>query len=572
MRNYVFAALANTRQPRRRPAEILRRAAASLASLLTFGSGLQNLASLLGGPMITEQPAWLHDLFPIDFNSAPRTLTLVLGFALVLVSLHLATRRRRAFQMALVLAGASTLLHFTRDWNSPEAICSAILAGLLLFCRREFTVRSSRPVLREALRRAGLVSAVVLLYGVAGFWLLEPHEFGHNFQWREAALRTGRVVFFLGDEALQPRTPYAGWFLDSLQWISGAAFVYMMLALLRPVAYRFQHDHAGRVEAIGIAARYGRSGQDFFKLLPDKTYFFSGTRRSFIAYRVGASYALALGDPVGPEEELEEIVRSFVAFCQAKGWGAGFHQVHADRLPIYQRLGFRRIKVGDDAVVDLAQFSLEGSAMKEFRNTVNRLDRAGFRVERLEAPLSRYVVADLKRISDAWLELPGHRERRFTLGRFDEEYVTATTAYIAFDGDGRMTAFLNLVPSFQPGLATVDLMRRLPDSPNGVMDYLFAKTFLDLKNKGYVRFSLGMAPVAGLREGERPNLEERLVAVMMKRLPGLFRADSLRRFKSKYAHEWEPRYDVYRHTAELPRLGLALRRVSEIREDTRLTA
>ena len=572
MRNYVFATPAAERRPERRPLGAVRRGMVTLASLLTFGSGLQNLASLLGGPMISEQPRWLHELFPVDFNAAPRTLTLALGFALVLVSFYLAARKRRAFQMAVMLAGASTLLHFSRDWNSPEAICSASLAGLLLLCRREFTVRSSRPALGDALRRAGLVSVVVLLYGVAGFWLLEPREFGRNFHWQEAALRTVREFVFLGNDSLQPHTSYAIWFLDSLQWISGAAFVYAVIALLRPVAYRFQQDQAGRLEAIEIAARHGRSGQDFFKLLPDKTYFFSGTRRTFIAYRVGANFALALGDPVGPEEELADTVEDFVAFCRAHGWGAGFHQVHPDRLPLYERLGFRRIKVGDDAVVNLAQFSLEGSAMKEFRNTVTRLDRAGFSVERHDPPLPHLLVDGLRRISDAWLELPGHRERRFTLGRFDADYVSATAAYIALDADGRMIAFLNLVPSFEPGMATVDLMRRLPDTPNGVMDYLFAKTFLDLKERGYLRFSLGMAPVAGLREGERPNLEERLVAMLMQRLPGLFRADSLRRFKAKYAHSWEPRYDVYRHPTELPRLGLALRRVTEIRERGRLTA
>jgi phosphatidylglycerol lysyltransferase len=81
-------------------------------------------------------------------------------------------------------------------------------------------------------------------------------------------------------------------------------------------------------------------------------------------------------------------------------------------------LGFRRIKIGDDAIVDLEKFSLTGSAMKEFRNTVNRLDRLGYRVERIDPPLAETLLSDLHRISDHWLEIPGHRERQFTLGRF----------------------------------------------------------------------------------------------------------------------------------------------------------
>lgn len=538
-------------------------ATGKLVSLLVAGSGILNLISLMGGPVPTEQPAWLKAVFPLDFAGLSRTLTLLAGFALILAAIHLWGRKRRAFQLSIALAMASVVFHLTKGWDVEEAVWSAVIAGLLWSTRRQFPLGSSRPPLGTALRRAAIAFALAGAYGAAGFWLLEPAEFQYNFHWWEAAIRSVRVMLFWGGDTLVPHTPYAVWFLDSLYWMSAAAFLYSGLVLFRPVAYQFSANWRESALAGGIARRHGRTAQDFFKHWPDKSYFFSASHQSFLGYRVAGHFALVLGDPVGPPEDLENTLAEFVFFCQQRGWRLGFHQVSADFLPAYDALGFHRIKVGDDAIVDLERFCLTGSAMKEFRNTVNRLDRLGYRVERIDPPMAEPLLADLRQISDNWLEIPGHRERQFTLGRFEHSYVQSTLAYVAFDAKDQAVAFLNLVPSYRPGLATVDLMRRSHDGVNGLMDYLFAKVFLDLKERGFQRFSLGMAPLSEQAGPNDPSLDEKVVHWVMKRVPFLFRADSLRRFKAKYAHEWIPRYSVYQSRLDLPRLALALRRVTE---------
>jgi phosphatidylglycerol lysyltransferase len=279
-----------------------------------------------------------------------------------------------------------------------------------------------------------------------------------------------------------------------------------------------------------------------------------------------------LGDPVGPQEEWESTIDSFVRFCRKQGWRVGFHQVGSTCLSFYEARGFRWMRVGDDAIVDLSRFSLAGSSMKEFRNTVSRLDRLGYRVHRFDAPLSEELVEDLKRISDTWLAIPGHRERQFTLGRFESSYVRTTPVYVAYNSADEPVAFVNLVPSYQDGLSTVDLMRRTNDSVNGLMDFLFAKVFLDLKARGERRFSLGMAPLGNAGQHSASSVDERLVHLLMNKVPFLFRTDSLRRFKAKYAHEWWPRYAVYESRFDLPRLAIALRLVSELPQPLRRAA
>ncbi|MCZ2076947.1 MAG: phosphatidylglycerol lysyltransferase domain-containing protein [Bryobacterales bacterium] len=541
----------------------IKRLAAAAAVAAAGGSGILNLLSLLGGPAPAENPRWLWRVLPFDFVGLSRSLTLLLGFILILTALHLAGGKRRALQLAAGLAGASGIIHLIR-MELPELLSSSAIIALLLWARDRFTAGSGRPVLWPAARRALIALAVPFLYGVGGFWLLEPHEFGRNFHWWDAIGRTARLLVFLDDKTLLPRTAYAAWFLDSITLILLASFLYACLILFRPAAYHFRLNPVEQDRAAAIAEHYGRSAQDYFKHYPDKSYFFSKSGRAFIAYRVAGNFAIALGDPVGPEGELAEIIGDFAGYCRERGWGVAFHQVFPYRLSMYRALGFRRLKIGDDALVDLHSFSLSGSAAKEFRNTVNRLKRYGYRVERFDAPIDRVRMEELQKVSEAWLTLPRHRERRFTLGKFDQDYVRSTTVYAALDGHGHVAAFLNLVPSYCRGLATVDLMRRHPNSPNGIMDFLFTEVFLNLKARGYSQFSLGMVPLAQHSEGEGLTTAERLLCRLLNRAPWLFRTGTLQRFKAKYASRWEARYSMYRNPLDLPKLAFALRRVSEL--------
>jgi phosphatidylglycerol lysyltransferase len=184
-------------------------------------------------------------------------------------------------------------------------------------------------------------------------------------------------------------------------------------------------------------------------------------------------------------------------------------------------------------------------------------------VERWDPPIATGQLAKLKAISDEWLTLPGRRERRFTLGEFEPAYVSATPIYVACDAAGEPVAFLNLAPTYRRDEAAVDLMRRRHTAPNGIIDYLFTKAFVDLKARGHARVHLGMAPLNGFHAGEQSNWEERLVHAVLTRFDRIFSFEGLRSFKAKYATRWEPRYAVYRSALDLPRFGMALRRVTE---------
>ena len=536
-----------------------------LLAFIVLGSGLVNLYSV-AGRALPERAAILLEIFPLVFIHLSHFLALLAGFAFVILSINIYKRKRRAFRIALLLSILSIFFYLTKGLNYEEAILSVILVILLWSSRKIFTVESSVPSLKWGFIRLSAAFAVALTYGIVGFWFLDTREFGINFTIGESIKQTLLFLSLNGDPEIIPRTRHAEWFLDSLNIMTATAVAYAIFAVFRPVVYRYRTLPHERKLAEEITGRYGRSAIDFFKYWPDKTYFFSDSRQCYIAFRVGGGFAMVLGDPVGPEEEIEPLIKRFSEYCANNDWRVAFHQTLPDFLPIYRKLGFRKLKIGDDAVVDLPNFSLNGKEAKKLRHEINSLEKQGIRFARYDPPIALEIMSQLKQISDGWLQIPGRRERAFTLGIFDYQYVRSTPVYAAVDAAGKIWAFMNGIPSFRKGEATIDLMRHPPDAPPGIMDYLFIKLFFAKKEEGYQRFNLGMAPMAGFSEHEEASAEERAVHYFMQQLNFLFSFQGLLHYKAKFATIWEPRYTIYRNALNLPRIARAIAEVSEIHE------
>ncbi|MBI1353465.1 MAG: DUF2156 domain-containing protein [Acidobacteria bacterium] len=553
-------------EPPRSPRRSRRPATLWLAVMLCLGSGFVNLYSVLGGPALPERAARIERVFPIEFVHVSRFAAMLAGLGLVVLSINVWRRKRRAYRIGLALALASVGFHLTKGLDYEEALVAAVLAAVLWSSRGLFTVGSTTPDLGRGSKRLALALGSAVAYGVAGFWLLDRREFGIDFTWAEALRQSLRFFTFVGDASLVPRTHYAVWFLDSLSVLSAVAIAYSAFAIFRPVVYRYRTLPHERELAAEIVELHGRSSLDFFKHWPDKALFFSPSQSSFLAYKVGAGYAVVLGDPVGPAAEIEPLISAFETMCHDNDWEVVFYQVPGESLPQYERLGFRKLKVGEDAVVDLTQFSLQGKTHSKLRSKVNQFTRDGVSFVGYEPPLPPALVEQAREVSDSWLSLPGRRERTFSLGLFEAEYVRGTPIYAAIAADGRMMGFVNVIPSYFPGEATIDLMRHRQDSAPGTMDYLFTQVMLTMKDRGFTRFNLGMAPMSGFQADETPGPEEKAIHYLMQRLGFIFSYRGLRDYKAKFASIWEPRYLVYRDLARLPLVGRALADVMELHD------
>jgi len=321
-----------------------------------------------------------------------------------------------------------------------------------------------------------------------------------------------------------------------------------------------------RALAASILDRQGRCSLDFFKLWPDKSYFFSEDRRSVIAYRAAWSVALSLGDPVGPDEALSRMIGEFTGFCADRGWKVAFHQVLPDLLPIYREFGFHVLKIGEEAIVDLGRFAAQTCERRAFRRVQRNLDSAGYRVVQQMPPHPETLIDELEQVSREWLSLPGRRERTFALGQFERSYIRETQVFAVRDPTGRLIAFVNRIRCFRAGEATVDLMRHRLEVPNGVMEYLFRGVMLAARREGCRRFSLGLAPFARVGDRSGATLEERAVHQLFEHLQGVFSFKGLLAFKAKFDPGWEERFLIHQGGAlGLTRTAFALRRITKNR-------
>jgi phosphatidylglycerol lysyltransferase len=355
------------------------------------------------------------------------------------------------------------------------------------------------------------------------------------------------------------------WFLDSLALMTVVMTVYAFVLLFRPVVYRLSVVPQQRAAAGELVRQHGRSSLDFFKLMPGKSYFFAPSGRAFLTFSVAGGFALVLGDPVGPEEEIESTIHGFARMCADNGWGFALYQTLPDFLPVYERCGLSRLKLGEDAIVDLRAFTLEGGERKNLRLAVRKVERQGVQVRQFEPPLGNDLLAELEDVSNDWLKIPGRHERQFSLGRFERDYLRGCPVLVAADRDGRVLAFVNSIPSSRKDETTIDLIRRRSNAPNGVMDFLLVKLLAHSRDQGFDRFSLGLAPMSGFQPTENAMPEERAIHFFFRHLTFIFSFSGLRAYKAKFATHWEPRYVVYRHVLDLPRVAITLAQVSKIR-------
>ena len=331
------------------------------ATVMTLGSGIVNLWSV-AGPRLPERMRILHKLFPIEFLHISSFLTMIFGFGLIVSSLNIARKKRRAFKVVLALASLSIVFHLTKGLDYEEATFSAVLVSLLLLSKNSFRVASRAiPTVRNLTLHIGIGAVVAAAYSLAGYWQTES-------RWEH-------------------------WFARSTHLMAATFMIYLFVLLYRPVKYRFRPRPNDRARAAEVLAEYGRTAQDFFKIWRDKSFFFSDSGCSFVAFSVGNNFAIVLGDPAGPAEEFPGLIQKFSEYCRLNDWRLAFHQATPEILDTYRRQGFRRFKVGDDAIVDLKAFNLEGKARKDVRTKFNQLEKTGIHVVRYDSDSQRCIAA-----------------------------------------------------------------------------------------------------------------------------------------------------------------------------------
>ena len=250
---------------------------------------------------------------------------------------------------------------------------------------------------------------------------------------------------------------------------------------------------------------------------------------------------VAMGDPVGTLEEQADLAWRFRELCDRHDGWTVFYQVSGKTLHLYVDLGLSLVKLGEEARVPLAGFSLEGRSRKKLRHAYRRAVDEGTSLEIVPPAEVPALLPELTEISNAWLKAKNTREKGFSLGCFDPEYLQRLPMALV-RREGRLIAFANVWPGGDKEELSIDLMRSREDAGPGIMDYLFLELMLWGSAQGYRWFNLGMAPFAGLEARSLAPLWSRLGALVYRHGEHFYNFQGLRNYKDKYDPVWEPRY------------------------------
>ena len=491
---------------------------------MIFVSGVFMLLSSVI-PASSDVAEEMELLLPLSFVEGGALLSSAIGAALLIVAHGMQRRIEGAYWLAVGALAAGIGASLLHGLDYERALVLLLMVLVLLPCRREF-YRGARltknPLsLKWALLIALIVSTSVGVYFFARKAVLYKNELWWQFATDQSApliLRAGLVGALI---------------------ICLAALI-MALRPSRIVATLATQDELNRARKI-IATQENPDAN--FALTGDKSFLFSDSGRSFVMYRVQGRSWVALGDPIGDPEEAAQLAWEFVDAANAANARAVFYEVAADNLALWAEMGLSMYKMGEEAVVRLASFSLEGSDRKKLRTAYNRAGRDGLSFELLQAPIDDASMTELRGISDQWLADKQSAEKQFSVGRFDPEYLRQFPI-AAVRHEGRIVAFANVLTTRLKQTATIDLMRHVSDAPSGLMDFLFTALMLHLKTEGYVAFSLGMAPLAGLETRRGSRWSMKLGALIYRHGGHFYNFDGLRNFKDKFDPDWQPRFLV----------------------------
>lgn len=525
-----------------------------MAGMLTVGVGLLNLVSTLT-PDLGSRARLLRSTFLGEIPRLAHAFALPAGVALVVIGFYLARRRRRAWLVAVAALAVAGALNLLKGLDVEEASACWVLAALLAWSGPAFWVRHETDEERASVKLAGSVvaasfSSVILAVGAAA-------RFGSpDLSTRLIPAQLAGLLTFNGGPVH---------YSESLEWIPvGVGLVeigalvacgYILFRPLRPPCGFPKRE--SRLLARRIIDLYGSDTLSFFKLRNDNHYFFDSSNRAFLAYRVQNGVLLVSGDPVGPSDALPTLLRELCAFAEVRGLRVGAVGATQAFVGLAREAGLKSFYIGDEAIIDVEAFSLKGRSVRKVRQSVTRLERAGYVSELATlGALDQGTLAQLEAISERWRG--GRAERGFSMALEGLRgiHLAESTVVVARDADGLVRGFLHFVPVSGRPVLSLNFMRRDRDTPNGLMEFLVVRAIQAFRERGIRELSLNFAAFARLLHSPSGRVE-RLLGKLASVADPYFQIESLYRFNAKFGPRWAPRYLLYEGALGLPMTGLS---------------
>jgi len=502
---------------------------------------LGGVVLLFSGALPAEKGrlSWLRDFLPLPAIEISHFLASLIGVWLLVLARGLQRRLDAAYHLTVVLLMSGILLSLVKGLDYEEATILSFMLAALLPCRFEFYRKASLLHQKFTLAWVAAIITVLLCSVWLGLFSYKHVEYSNTLWWK----------FTFSDGS--PR------FLRATAGTLSFALIFALARLFRTTSTSSFSEPLAQLEKVKTIVAKSRYTYANLALLGDKKFLFSQSGNTFIMYAVEGRSWIAMGNPVGPEQEWDDLIWQFYEMCHKYGGWPVFYEIQEDKLRFYFDLGLGFLKIGEEGRVCLKNFSLEGSTRKNLRYICRKFEREGYIFKVFPPCEVENLLDELKVISDAWLQERNTREKGFSIGYFDKQYLESFPAAVVLK-HGEIIAFVNLWCGADKDEISVDMMRYLPGSPDGLMDYLFCQLMLWGKQQEYNWFNLGMAPLSGFAEytlGRRWNQ----AATFVFRYGGHFyNFQGLRKYKEKFKPDWQPKYIVCPGGLVVPRILINL--------------
>ncbi len=498
--------------------------------LLSVLVALAGLILLFSGstPAIGARLEWLAQYLPLSFIESSHLLASVIGFMLLLVARGLFYRLDSAWQLSILLMLLGVVASLAKGLDYEEATVLLALILLTLAARGHFY----RPGRLQLLTLSWHWLLMILAAIAVSSWLLffaYKHVEYQNFLWWQ---------FELSADVSRS--------LRSQMLVAVLLLLLLVYQGLRPRQPRLPMPDMVALNKARQITLSSKSTHGFLALTGDKALLFSQNQQAFVMLGQTRRMLIAMGDPVGPEQEWPELIWRAREIADTHRLGLAFYQVGGAGVGAYLDAGLSLVKLGEEAMVPLTDFSLEGSRYKSLRQAISKGQRQGWHFVVLSVAEVMDYEPQLAAVSRAWLARKNTGEKHFSLGAYSADYVRHFSVAAIFADDHvngkKIIAFANLWLLEDKTECSIDLMRYNPDSSHGVMDYLFACIMSWAKDAGYTHFNLGMAPLSGLPRHRLASSWAKLGGYVYGHGENFYNFRGVHSFKEKYHPHWQPRY------------------------------
>ena len=509
------------------PYEIVSKVAYKIVVSLVFISGaiivLSNIA-----PQYLLKIKLLKEILGKQVLGLSIGMSVVLGFLIMLAALMLKYRAKSIYKASMVLFILGIILSLTKGINPYELVFLIIVAYLLYLSKRMFYRDSFVVSCKNTLIDSGILIASFSIY----FFIL---------------ITFGTHLKYVG---IVRKMPYKmaykfGFIAFALVTVIYVAIYFFNIRRKIPVKTFDQCSEY--VE--NIIEEYKGDSLTHLVFLKDKYIYLNEDKDLFIQYEVYGDKLFVLGNPVGNNENLFREIEKFCEYADNYGYTPVFYQVNDEMISYLHSNGYDFMKIGEEAKVDVKEFKVVGNKMKSLKTSRSKVTKEGYTFHMVEPPFSKEFLDSLREISDEWLD--GRKEKGFSVGFFDEDYLNKAPIAILKDREGEIKAFANIMYMYDDESFSVDLMRFSKSTPRGVMDFMFINLIEYGKEKGYEIFNMGMAPLANVGLSKYAFWNEKLALQFYENGQALYSFKGLRRFKEKFSHNWEYKYIAYRRNTSI---------------------